>query len=96
MIESYTTEYKINLVRLLVNHPDIDVNSEDNNGDTPLILAARKMQPHDMLEKIMRILLSHPNINVNCKNKAGRTALSYAEENGNVTIIQMLKSHGAV
>lgn len=48
----------------------IDVNAQDESGNTALIYAAMKYH-----ENIVKELLAVPGINVNIKNKEGGTAL---------------------
>lgn len=57
------------MVEKLLQHPDIDVNSRDNTGETPLHTAVATMS------NSCQQLLNHPFINVNCTplHKATRT-----------------------
>ena len=48
------------MVKLLLKHPTIDVNTEDLNGDTPLIIACIEGD-----FEVVELLLEQPNINVN-------------------------------
>ena len=62
----------INIVKLLLNYPDIDPNSAaDHNGFTALMWAIRKPD-------IVKLLLDQEGIDVNRQNSAGRTALCLA------------------
>ena len=59
-----------NFVKILLQVPNIDVNFQDNNGDTALHLACGKDQ-FDTVE----LLLKHPSININSLNNRGETPL---------------------
>lgn len=63
--------------KILLKHPDIDVNLYDEYNDPVLFT--------DEIDKI-KLLLQHPNINVNIQNNVGRTALFYS----NVKITELL------
>lgn len=62
------------MVKLLLAHPDIDVNVQDADGNTPL----HRIQQNSSRTKarnILKLLLDHPNINVNIQNNKGNTPL---------------------
>lgn len=63
----------INIVRLLLSHHDIDVNTADEDGHTPLLLAINKGYID-----AARLLLQHPDIDVNKADNNGRTPLCLA------------------
>ena len=66
-----------NFAKLLLKHPNINVNHVDEkHGDTALILASSVD-----LSECVELLLKHPNINVNHANLYGHTALMYAIRN---------------
>ena len=53
-INGYITDVRVNIVRALLEHPDIDVNKSNNDGDTPLGLAVKSYNidiVHMLLEK---------------------------------------------
>ena len=83
-----TNNNKINKVKQLLKHPDINVNSQNINGDTPLNYAI-----YNNYIGIIKLLLNHPNINVNIKNINDETALYYAIEQNNIKIIKLLLEH---
>ena len=60
----------IEVIELLLSHPDIDVNVKNSDGDTPL----HRVILRDSIE-ILQLLLAQPNINVNAENKNNITAL---------------------
>jgi hypothetical protein len=64
-------------LRVLLNARGVDVNAEDKDGYTPLILAARKGDKFAVQK-----LLTHRNVNVRAVDRNGRTALSWAAQTG--------------
>ena len=78
-----------NVVRLLLEHPDIDVNAQDSDGDTALLRAAL-MGNADAAE----LLLEHPDIDPNARDAAfGATALMWACLHGRVEVVKLLLEH---
>jgi ankyrin repeat protein len=65
------------IVKLLLNHPKIDINLENKNGDTPLFLSIKYLN-NSSSEETLKILLNHPKIDINLQNKNGDTALMIA------------------
>lgn len=63
----------------------VDVNVQDHDGDSALILAANNGH-----ENIVKLLLQSPNINVNMRDKLGFTALMPASRDGNPNIVKLL------
>lgn len=81
-----------NIVRFLIQIPDIKVNAKDNNGNTALISAIAAGN-----EKIIELLLAAPGININIKNLIGWTALLKAIDLNLDSITQiLLKTPGIV
>lgn len=66
-----------------------DVDTVNQNGDTPLMLASKIGNP-----RILRIILAH-NPNINAKNNNGETALMIASKNGQHHVAQELIHRGA-
>ena len=75
-----------NVVDLLLQNPEIDLNSKNYLGNTALIYAAR-----NGYEKLVMLLLRHAKIDVNSKNQYGKNALDYARLYGREEIIELLK-----
>ena len=73
------------IVRALLQAPNIDVNNQDNYEQTPLHIASR----NGYLE-IVRALLQAPNIDVNNQNADGSTPLHIASTNGYTEIVRAL------
>jgi len=84
-INGYITDVRVNIVRALLEHPDIDVNKSNNDGDTPLGLAVKSYNID-----IVRALLEHPDIDVNKSNNDGDTPLGLAVKSYNIDIVHML------
>ncbi|KAF8461239.1 ankyrin repeat-containing domain protein, partial [Kalaharituber pfeilii] len=62
-----------------------DINSSDQDGNTPLSLAVK----YKHLD-IIRVLLAHPSINPNSQNRVGETAFHIASRHGYVSCLQIL------
>ncbi|AXI23982.1 Ankyrin repeats containing protein [Cardinium endosymbiont of Sogatella furcifera] len=71
-----TQEGNQDMVKLLLEQPNIDVNKTNREGNTPLMMATQKGK-----EDIVKMLLKQPNIDVNKKNIEGNTALGMAVKN---------------
>lgn len=72
------------VIRLLLAHKDIDINS-GSNSRTPLDYAAANGYAESV-----RLLLSSPGINVNAKNPFDFTALQDAAKYGHMEVIKLL------
>lgn len=84
LIEAIPKSTKI--IELLLNHPKIDVNITDEDGNTPLHLLCER---NTEINKI-KLLLNHPNININAQNKRGNTPLHINLCKGNIKISELL------
>ncbi|TYP93760.1 Ankyrin repeat-containing protein [Fodinibius salinus] len=67
---------------------DMDIDTVDHNGNTPLMVAAGIGNP-----RILKIILSH-NPNINKQNKNGMTALMIAAKSGQFYIVRKLIERG--
>lgn len=76
-------------VRTLLASPNVDVNGIDENGNTPLILAARF--GHDKVVTAFLIAKA----DVKTKNNEGKTALMLAAEGGHDETVRALTQAGA-
>jgi uncharacterized protein len=76
-------------VRALLASPNADVNGIDENGNTPLIEAARL--GHD--EVVTALLIAKAQVNT--KNNEGKTALMLASEGGHDQTVRALTQAGA-
>ena len=65
-----------------------DVNASDENGWTPLHIAAREGNV-----EIVRLLLAQPDLDVNAMNKWKSTPLMIAAGSGNLAIVDLLLRH---
>jgi ankyrin repeat protein len=76
-------------VRTLLASPNVDINGLDENGNTPLILAARF--GHDQVVTALLIAKA----DVKTKNDEGKTALMLAAEGGHDETVRALTKAGA-
>lgn len=76
-------------VRTLLASPDVDVNGIDDQGNTPLIQAARF--GHD--EVVTTLLIAKADVNI--KNHEGKTALMLAADGGHDETVRALTQAGA-
>jgi ankyrin repeat protein len=84
------------IVEMLLEHPKIDVNLQNNNGWTALMVASRTSNT-DSTEETVKMLLEHSKIDVNLQNKNGWTALMIASRTSNTNstenTVKMLLEH---
>jgi ankyrin repeat protein len=73
------------IVKALLNNPEIQVNNTNKNKNTALIFAAQKGYT-----EIVEELLKHPEIQVNNTNIDGDTALMWAAQTGYTEIVRLL------
>jgi len=89
----------IELLCVLLNHPEINVNQTDVIGQTPLIIVSKLTHTDPFQENtnlvLAKLLLSHDNIHVNDEDQAGTTALMYSAILGNIGLLMKLIEHGA-
>ena len=76
------------IVRMLLERPEIDVNLQNSGGSTALMKALWYGRT-----EIVRTLLKRPEIDVNLQNERGMTALMFASEEGRTEIVNLIKSH---
>ncbi|KAH9500255.1 hypothetical protein Btru_077595 [Bulinus truncatus] len=75
----------VNTVRLLIRHGS-DVNAQDEQGRSPLMLACMNKDRLDAVE----LLGKNPNCDLNLKDRDGNTALHHAVDSGNSMAIRAL------
>ena len=80
--------YNDGIVKLLVNHQEIDANIQDNEGKTALMHGVSSGY-----YKNVELLLQHPRIDVNKRDNEGKTALMQAVAKRNYGIIIRLLAH---
>jgi ankyrin repeat protein len=66
---------------------DVDGDSKDDNGRTPLSWAA--WNEHNAVVKQLQL---HEDVDVNSKDIYGETPLSWAARNGHDVVVQLLES----
>ena len=75
----------INLIRTLINDYHADVNSQDDNGNTPLAVAAYSGQGECAL-----VLINEFGADINVRGTSGRSLLHNACEGGRVILVRLL------
>jgi ankyrin repeat protein len=83
-----STGRKPDTVKALLSSPNVDVNAVDENGNTPLIEAARF--GHDKVVTALLIAHADPSI----KNNEGKTALMLAAEGRHDETVKVLTEAG--
>lgn len=78
-------------VKLLLNHPAINVNTCSKDGSSPLFVASSEGRA-----TIVKLLLSHPGIDVNVINVNSDTALGVATLMGRTACNQLLNAYPGV
>jgi len=76
---------KLNVLRLLLRRPEIDVNLPEWWGQTALMLAVS----HGRIDAV-RSLVMHPKLDLNVTDKDGESAIMWAIEIGAVEIVRLL------
>ena len=74
------------IVRMLLERPEILVNLQNSGGQTALIWASRMGRT-----EIVQMLLERPEILVNLQDEWGWTALMYASDSGHTEIANLIK-----
>ena len=80
------------MVRLLLEQENMNANSRDLSGRSPLFWAAGGSEAK--CDAVVRLLLEH-DVDMEGKDHEGKTTLSWAIEKGNKRIVQLLISRGA-
>ncbi|RPA93309.1 ankyrin [Choiromyces venosus 120613-1] len=79
------------IVRLLLERGDINPESSDKTGRTPLSYAAERGE-----EGVVKLLLESGNVNPDSFDNNGRSPLSYADELGEEGVVKLLLGRGNV
>lgn len=77
------------IVKLLIKHPKLEINSEGLYNQTALHRASQNNNID-----IIRLLVNDPRIEVNCVDHLNRTPLHFAAQNGSIEAIQIIINHG--
>ena len=75
--------------KALLAWDDVDLNSKDRGGRTPLSWAAEKGH-----EAVVKTLLAREDVDLNSKDRDGQTPLSWAVRNGYEVVAKLLQSRG--
>ena len=79
------------MVRLLLEENDVELNTEDVFGRTPLLWAASKG-----CEAIVRLLLERGTVNPNFKDAGNQTCLCLAGRRGHIAVVRILQARDDV
>jgi ankyrin repeat protein len=79
------------VVAMLLERPEIDVNIQDDAGDTALHVAAKEDPTKKGHNNIVKMLLNFRGIIVDIKNNDGKTAEEEANACGHVEIVSLLR-----
>ena len=77
-----------NVVKVLLK-TNIDINTVDKDGNTPLHHACSEGYSDDSYLDIVKLLYHHPSVNINAVNKDGVTPLHFACSQGNLDIVKL-------
>jgi ankyrin repeat protein len=69
---------------LLLETGKVDVDSKDENGETPLSWAA-----YNGHEAVVKLLLETGKVDVDLKDRVGKTPLSWAAQNGHEAVVKL-------
>lgn len=99
LILACMSDDNMEIFKLLLNHPNIDVNKQDKIGQTALMKVCgyhRHINDQRNIEKI-KLLLEHPNIDINKQDDCGNTALNismYSWDGAyNLEAVELLLEH---
>jgi len=70
---------RIDVVKLLLDNPNIDVNIRNNRGNTPLMWVLKDFK-YDKHKEIMEMLLNHPDIDLTLVDNDGNGILGLVEK----------------
>jgi len=73
-------------LRILLERNNVNPNTVDKDGRTPLSLAVRGGD-----EEVVRLLLERNDVNLNIADHDGQTAASWAAQNGSDIIAKLLR-----
>lgn len=78
----------VEVVKLLLARPGVEVNFLESDRRTPLSWAAGEGH-----ETLVKLLLAHPDVDVNLKDLHKQTSLSWAAAEGHEAIVKLLLAH---
>jgi ankyrin repeat protein len=89
----FSNEFSSNkIVKILLKHPKININSQDENGYTALLISVTNLT-NSMTKETTEILLSHPNIDINICDNEKLTVLMSAVVYSSDEIVEILLKH---
>lgn len=81
---------KLNILRKLIEFPNLNINAQDVQGFTALMFPIRNQGVRVNFKQCIDLLLSLPNIDVNIKNNDGYSALDIALKTGQTDVYNIL------
>lgn len=84
------TSGALDVLKYLIDQPNIDVNIKDNNGLTPLHHAVRQEQ-----FAAFKLLLEHRDIDLTVQNNNGSTPIHYMARNDSIQYLKMFCAQAA-
>jgi ankyrin repeat protein len=79
----------------LLQAPDIDIDRRDENGRTPLSIAAGITGSHSAFF-VVKKLLESPNVDINSQDVLGKSVLYHSVEGGNTRVAKLLLSQSHI
>ncbi|KAJ5737313.1 ankyrin repeat protein [Penicillium malachiteum] len=77
-------------VRILLEHPRVEVNCLTAAGDSALVLAAKTFDGNRARSQILHDIVSMPDVLLDQRDRMGRSALWHAVNTSNILLIMML------
>lgn len=84
------------VVRLLLETREVDVDIQDENGDTPLLYAIAGAGELGTYKEITKLLLENDMAGINVENKDGETPLTLAVCRGQEDMVKLLLETGKI
>jgi len=82
------------MLRMILDHPRLDVNVQDMRGKTVLIDIASSSKNDETVCRNLKLILKHPDIDINIQDEEGYTAIMKATDVGNLKILENLIMYG--
>jgi ankyrin repeat protein len=76
LLKAVSLKQDLRYLRMILSRPDIEINSQNSQGNTIVMILADSHDPSPALAELLR----HPKVDVNVKNNEGKTALMIAFE----------------
>ncbi|GHM57939.1 MAG: hypothetical protein sL5_00360 [Candidatus Mesenet longicola] len=83
----------LEIIKYLLSYPDLDINIQDFQGETPLHYAIKYIKDDELALTLIKELLTAKNINPFIKDCFNKTPFDYAKESNRSKILQALIDH---